>query len=79
MGSGLVSFFAGRYVTKGLLSVAIGGLMIEGLLLMGISISNHFAIAFMLYILLSFAGGTGNACLGEQDFLELLYCWQGMR
>jgi len=64
LGIGLsLSFFAGRYVTKGLLSVAIGGLMIEGLLLMGISISNHFAIAFLLYILLSFAGGTGNACL----------------
>lgn len=64
LGIGLsLSFFAGRYVTKGLLSVAIGGLMIEGLLLMSISISNHFAIAFILYILLSFAGGTGNACL----------------
>lgn len=64
LGIGLsLSFFAGRYVTKGLLGVAIGGLMIEGLLLMGISISNHFAIAFLLYILLSFAGGTGNACL----------------
>jgi MFS family permease len=64
LGIGLsLSFFAGRYVTKGLLVVAIIGLMIEGLLLMGISTSNHFVIAFMLYILLSFAGGTGNACL----------------
>jgi MFS family permease len=64
LGIGLsLSFFAGRYVTKGLLIVAIVGLMIEGLLLMSISISNHFVIAFLLYILLSFAGGTGNACL----------------
>jgi MFS family permease len=64
LGIGLsLSFFAGRYVTKGLLTVAIGGLLIEGLLLMSISISHHFAIAFLLYILLSFAGGTGNACL----------------
>ncbi|MNO33891.1 2-acyl-glycerophospho-ethanolamine acyltransferase [compost metagenome] len=64
LGIGLsLSFFAGRYVTKGLLIVAIGGLMIEGLLLMSISVSQHFAIAFLLYILLSFAGGTGNACL----------------
>lgn len=30
---------------------------------MGISASAHFAVAFVLYILLSFAGGTGNACL----------------
>ncbi|WP_081389694.1 MFS transporter [Paenibacillus odorifer] len=64
LGIGLsLSFFAGRYVKRGLLIVAIGGLMIEGLLLMSISSSNHFMIAFMLYILLSFAGGTGNACL----------------
>lgn len=64
LGVGLsLSYFAGRYVKRGLLIVAIGGLMIEGLLLMGVSMSNHFVIAFMLYILLSFAGGTGNACL----------------
>ncbi|WP_188114490.1 MFS transporter [Paenibacillus sp. B2(2019)] len=64
LGIGLsLSFFAGRYVTKGLLGVAIGGLMIEGLLLMSISVSNQFTMVFMLYILLSFAGGTGNACL----------------
>lgn len=30
---------------------------------MGISTSNFFIVAFVLYILLSFAGGTGNACL----------------
>lgn len=64
LGIGLsLSFFAGRYLTNRLLIVAIAGLMIEGFLLMGISLSTHFALAFALYILLSFAGGTGNACL----------------
>ncbi|MEK4472224.1 MFS transporter [Paenibacillus sp. FSL R7-0048] len=64
LGIGLsLSFFTSRYLKKGLLIVAIGGLLLEGVLLMGISVSNHFAAAFMLYILLSFAGGTGNACL----------------
>ncbi|WP_342479630.1 MFS transporter [Paenibacillus sp. FSL F4-0097] len=64
LGVGLsLSFFISRYLKKGLLIVAIGGLLLEGVLLMGISVSNHFAAALMLYILLSFAGGTGNACL----------------
>lgn len=64
LGVGLsLSFFTSRYLKKGPLIVAIGGLLLEGVLLMGISVSNHFAAAFMLYILLSFAGGTGNACL----------------
>ena len=64
LGIGLsLSFFAGRYLKRRLLVVAIVGLLIEGILLMGISASTHFAVAFALYILLSFAGGTGNACL----------------
>lgn len=64
LGIGLsLSFFAGRYLKRRLLVVAIVGLLIEGIVLMGISASAHFAVAFVLYILLSFAGGTGNACL----------------
>lgn len=64
LGIGLtLSFFTSRYLTRGLLIVAIAGLLLEGILLMGISSSNLFFLAFILYILLSFAGGTGNACL----------------
>lgn len=64
LGIGLsLSFFAGRYLKKRLLRVAIVGIMIEGIVLMGISSSNSFAIAFILYILISLAGGVGNASL----------------
>lgn len=64
LGIGLsLSYFAGRLFRRRLLAVALGGLLLEGLLLMSISISGHFAIAFLLYILLSLAGGIGNACL----------------
>ncbi|MEK5234679.1 MFS transporter [Paenibacillus sp. FSL L8-0470] len=64
LGIGLsLSFFAGRLVKKRLLAVALAGLLAEGLLLMGISASSHFAAAFLLYILLSLSGGIGNACL----------------
>ncbi|KAI7263037.1 hypothetical protein KC345_g9271 [Hortaea werneckii] len=64
LGIGLsFSFFAGRLFRVRLLAVALGGLLLEGLLLMLISISGHFATAFLLYILLSLSGGIGNACL----------------
>ncbi|MEK5024429.1 MFS transporter [Paenibacillus sp. FSL M7-1046] len=64
LGIGLsLSFFAGRLLKKRLLAVALAGLLAEGLLLMGISASSHFAAAFLLYILLSLSGGVGNACL----------------
>ncbi|WP_379146513.1 MFS transporter [Paenibacillus sp. sgz500992] len=64
LGIGLsLSFFAGRLLKKRLLVVALAGLLAEGLLLMGISASSHFAAAFLLYILLSLSGGVGNACL----------------
>lgn len=64
LGIGLsLSFFAGRLFRKRLLAVALGGLLLEGILLMMISSSGHFAAAFLLYILLSLAGGIGNACL----------------
>ncbi|GGG10134.1 MFS transporter [Paenibacillus albidus] len=80
LGMGLsLSFFAGRYLNRGLLAVALTALLIEGGMLMWISGSDSFALAFVLYILLALAGGTGNACLdtlvmratpsSEQSFL----------
>ncbi|OKP80514.1 hypothetical protein A3844_27340 [Paenibacillus helianthi] len=64
LGIGLsLSFFAGRLLKKRLLSIALAGLLLEGILLMSISGSSHFGAAFVLYILLSLCGGIGNACL----------------
>ncbi|MNC01510.1 2-acyl-glycerophospho-ethanolamine acyltransferase [compost metagenome] len=64
LGIGLsLSFFAGRLLKKRLLAIALTGLLLEGLLHMAISASSHFIHAFFLYILLSLAGGLGNACL----------------
>lgn len=64
LGIGLsLSFFADRLLKKRLLAAALAGLMLEGVLLMAISTSGSFIQAFMLYILLSLAGGVGNACL----------------
>ncbi|WP_342564162.1 MFS transporter [Paenibacillus sp. FSL R7-0345] len=64
LGIGLsLSFFAGRLLKKRLLAVALTGLLLEGILLMAISNSGSFVQAFFLYILLSLAGGIGNACL----------------
>ncbi|MEK5447614.1 MFS transporter [Paenibacillus sp. FSL R7-0331] len=64
LGTGLsLSFFAGKLLKKRLLTAALTGLMLEGVLLMAISASGSFIQAFFLYILLSLAGGVGNACL----------------
>lgn len=64
LGIGLsLSFFAGRLVKRRLLEVALAGLLCEGIMLMSISTSRHFAVAFVLYILLSLCGGIGNVCL----------------
>ncbi|WP_379158674.1 MFS transporter [Paenibacillus sp. sgz5001063] len=64
LGIGLsLSFFAGRLLKQRLLSIALTGLLLEGILLMSISGSSHFGVAFVLYILLSLCGGIGNACL----------------
>lgn len=64
LGIGLsLSFFAGRQFRARLLAVALSGLLLEGILLMMISASSRFAVAFLLYILLSLCGGVGNACL----------------
>ncbi len=64
LGIGLsLSFFAGRLLQKRLLTIALSGLLLEGLLHMTISASSHFIHVFFLYILLSLAGGLGNACL----------------
>ncbi|MNO37179.1 2-acyl-glycerophospho-ethanolamine acyltransferase [compost metagenome] len=64
LGIGLsLSFFAGRLLKRRLLEIALAGLLLEGILLMCISGSSHFGVAFMLYILLSLCGGIGSACL----------------
>jgi MFS family permease len=64
LGIGLsLSFLAGRLLKQRLLAAALSGLLLEGLLLMAISVSGNFMQAFFLYILLSLAGGIGNACL----------------
>lgn len=64
LGTGLsLSFFAGRLLKRRLLGIALGGLLLEGILLMCISGSRHFGVAFVLYILLSLCGGIGSACL----------------
>ncbi|MHA6534272.1 MFS transporter [Paenibacillus sp. BAC0078] len=64
LGIGLsLSFFAGRLVKRRLLAAALAGLLCEGIMLMSISASSYFGVAFVLYILLSLCGGIGNACL----------------
>ncbi|KWX76527.1 MFS transporter [Paenibacillus jilunlii] len=64
LGIGLsLSFFAGRLLKRRLLGIALAGLLLEGILLMCISGSRHFGVAFVLYILLSLCGGIGSACL----------------
>ncbi|WNS41638.1 MFS transporter [Paenibacillus sp. MMS20-IR301] len=64
LGIGLsLSFFAGRLLRTRLLAVALCGLLLEGVLLMAISNAGHFITVFLLYIVLSLAGGIGNASL----------------
>jgi len=64
LGIGLsLSFLVGRLVKRRLLAGALGGLLLEGLILILISMTGDFALAFILYILLSLASGIGNACL----------------
>lgn len=63
LGIGLVlSFGAGKLLPKRLLPAAIALLMLEGLFLMAVSGSFHFAGTFMLFVLISLTGGLGNAC-----------------
>ncbi|MFF2909577.1 MFS transporter [Paenibacillus sp. NPDC057934] len=64
LGIGLsLSFLAGRLMHKRLLLGALGGLLLEGILLIAVSYSGSFVAVFGLYILLAFTGGIGNACL----------------
>lgn len=64
LGIGLsLSFLAGRFIQKRLLPGALAALLIEGMLLMSLSFNSSFIAAIGLYILLSFAGGIGSACL----------------
>lgn len=64
LGIGLsLSFFAGRLLKKRLLTAALAGLLMEGVLLMSISGSSNFMAAFFLYILVSVSGGISSACL----------------
>ncbi|MFE4713674.1 MFS transporter [Paenibacillus sp. NPDC056722] len=63
LGIGLsLSFLAGRLLNKRLLLGALGGLLLEGMLLITISFSESFVAVFGLYIILAFTGGIGSAC-----------------
>ncbi|KWX88343.1 hypothetical protein AMQ83_07415 [Paenibacillus riograndensis] len=64
LGIGLsLSFFAGRLLKRRLLGIAVGGLLLEGVLLMWMGGRGHFWVGFGLYILRSLCGGIGSACL----------------
>lgn len=79
IGIGLsLSFAAGRFTAKRLLPGALFGLLMEGLLLIGISITPQFWMAFALYIPLTFAGGFGNASLDTLLMREIPQHRQGM-
>lgn len=64
IGLGLSLSFAAEKLIRGrLLAGILGGLLAEGLLLALLSFSGNFAVAFLCYFLLAFAGGIGGACL----------------
>ncbi|MFP4978078.1 MFS transporter [Paenibacillus sp. CN-4] len=64
IGLGLSLSFAAEKLIRGrLLAGMLGGLLAEGLLLALLSFSGNFAVAFLCYFLLAFAGGIGGACL----------------
>lgn len=64
IGLGLSLSFAAEKLIRGrLLAGMLGGLFAEGLLLAALSFSGNFAVAFLCYFLLAFAGGIGGACL----------------
>ncbi|WP_025691835.1 MFS transporter, partial [Paenibacillus zanthoxyli] len=64
LGAGLtLSFWAGRLVKRNLLAAALGGLLLEGLLHIGISAAGSFAAVCGLYVLTSLVSGIGYASL----------------
>ncbi|WP_223068196.1 MFS transporter [Paenibacillus caui] len=78
IGIGLtLSLLAGHLAGASVLAGALGGLLIEGLMLICISAAPEFWIAFALYIPLTLAGGFGNACLDTLMMRELPQSQQG--
>ncbi|WP_025698341.1 MFS transporter, partial [Paenibacillus durus] len=64
LGVGLtLSFWAGQLVKRNLLAAALGGLLLEGLLHIGISVTGSFAAVCGLYVLTSLVSGIGYASL----------------
>ncbi|MGF9700687.1 MFS transporter [Paenibacillus sp. MABNR03] len=64
LGIGLVlSSWGSRYLQHWLLPGVVACLLIEGCLLMLLSETRYAAIAALIYILLAFMSGIGNACL----------------
>lgn len=64
LGAGLsFSFWAARGIRRHLLAAALGGLLVEGGLLMAVSTVESFAAVCLLYVLLALASGISNASL----------------
>ncbi|NJJ38169.1 MFS transporter [Paenibacillus apii] len=77
LGAGLtLSFWAGGWIKRNFLAAALGGLLLEGLLLMGISAAGGFWAACGLYVLLSLASGIGGASLDTLLMRETPAKWQ---
>ncbi|AWB43736.1 MFS transporter [Paenibacillus sp. CAA11] len=75
IGTGLIlSMFAGRFIDKGRKAViwgAMGCLMLEGILMILMSAAPALWTACGIYLVLTFAGGVGNACLDTALMREL--------
>ncbi|AIQ11151.1 hypothetical protein PDUR_03375 [Paenibacillus durus] len=77
LGAGLtLSFWAGSLVKRNLLAAALGGLLLEGLLHIGISAAGSFAAVCGLYILASLVSGIGSASLDTLLMRETPARWQ---
>ncbi|MBY9079826.1 MFS transporter [Paenibacillus sp. HN-1] len=77
LGAGLtLSFWAARRLKGNLMAAALGGLLVEGLLLTGISQSGSFIAVCLLYVLLSLASGISNASLDTLLMRETPARWQ---
>ncbi|WP_379127627.1 MFS transporter [Paenibacillus sp. sgz500958] len=64
LGMGLsCSFVVARMLKGRLVAGAVGGLLLEGVLLACLSVSGNFVTAAVLYIFLATAGGVSSACL----------------
>ncbi|QWU16858.1 Predicted arabinose efflux permease, MFS family [Paenibacillus sophorae] len=77
LGAGLtLSFWTGRLVKRNLLAAALGGLLLEGLLHIGISAAGSFAAVCGLYVLASLASGIVSASLDTLLMRETPARWQ---